>query len=95
MQTITHPQKNIHTIFNEFDNLYGVLSEKESKNILTRYEFSDIFKPLIELFDRYYPRKNINDQKYGLNIDCKQYVDDYIGRHKEYTGKREKGLFDI
>ena len=32
------------------------------------------------------PRKHINDQKYGLKIDCKQYVDDYIRLHADFLG---------
>lgn len=43
------------------------------------------------------PRKHINDQKYGLQIDCKQYVEDYINAHPDYLGPRraevEKELF--
>lgn len=45
------------------------------------------------------PRKHINDQKYGLKIDCKQYVEDYIDLHKDYLGPRrssiEKRLFGV
>ena len=45
------------------------------------------------------PRKHINDQKYGLVIDCKQYVEDYIHLHPDYIGPRrqdvEKELFGI
>ena len=32
------------------------------------------------------PRKHINDQKYGLQINCKNYVDDYIKNHEDYLG---------
>ena len=32
------------------------------------------------------PRKHINDQKYGLQIDCKQYVDDYVRLHPDFLG---------
>jgi len=32
------------------------------------------------------PRKHINDQKYGLKIDPKEYVDDYIRAHPDYLG---------
>ena len=32
------------------------------------------------------PRKHINDQKYGLQIDCKQYVDDYVRLHGDFLG---------
>ena len=43
------------------------------------------------------PRKHINDQKYGLKIDCKQYVEDYVRQHKDYLGgsreRIEKQLF--
>ena len=43
------------------------------------------------------PRKHINDQKYGLQIDCKSYVNDYIKQHKDYLGDQrnniEKKLF--
>ena len=45
------------------------------------------------------PRKHINDQKYGLKIDCKQYVNDYISNHLDYCGgckqQLEKKLFGI
>lgn len=45
------------------------------------------------------PRKHINDQKYGLQIDCKQYVEDYIRNHPDYLGPRrnniEKQLFGV
>lgn len=45
------------------------------------------------------PRKHINDQKYGLKIDCKQYVDDYIQAHPDYLGNKrsnvEKHLFGV
>ena len=45
------------------------------------------------------PRKHINDQKYGLQIDCKEYVRDYIALHKDYLGTRrneiERKLFGI
>lgn len=44
-------------------------------------------------------RKHINDQKYGLKIDCKQYVEDYIANHLDYCGdckhNIEKQLFGI
>jgi DNA repair photolyase len=43
------------------------------------------------------PRKHINDQKYGLVIDYKQYVNDYIKLHPDYLGDKrneiEKKLF--
>lgn len=39
------------------------------------------------------PRKHINDQKYGLKIDCKQYVDEYIELHEDYMHKKQGGLF--
>lgn len=43
------------------------------------------------------PRKHINDQKYGLKIDCKQYAEDYVKNHSDYLGLRrnivEKQLF--
>lgn len=43
------------------------------------------------------PRKHINDQKYGLKIDCKQYTEDYIKNHLDYLGPNrehiEKQLF--
>lgn len=45
---------------------------------------NDVFIPKMN------PRKNINDQKYGLVIDCKQYVDDYIKRHLDYMGEKKK-----
>ena len=38
------------------------------------------------------PRKHINDQKYGLQIDCKQYVDDYVRLHPDYLGQRKKQI---
>lgn len=39
------------------------------------------------------PRKHINDQKYGLQIDCKQYVDDYIRNHPDYMNEKKRVLF--
>lgn len=45
------------------------------------------------------PRKHINDQKYGLKLDCKQYAEDYIKDHRDYLGDKrfeiEKELFGI
>ena len=40
------------------------------------------------------PRKNINDKKYGLVIDCKQYVDDYITEHIDYCGDRKNEVIN-
>lgn len=34
------------------------------------------------------PRKHINDQKYGLKIDCKQYATDYVINHLDYLGDK-------
>lgn len=52
---------------------------------------NDVFIPTCN------PRKHINDQKFGLRIDCKQYVDDYIYGHRNYLGPKkfdvEKKLF--
>ena len=43
------------------------------------------------------PRKHINDQKYGLQIDPKEYVEDYVRAHPDYLGDRrvavQKQLF--
>lgn len=54
-------------------------------------EFKDEWVPQMN------PRKHINDQKYGLKIDCKQYVNDYVKLHADYLGDRksavEKQLF--
>ena len=63
MQTIEHRLYNIHPIFNEFDRLYAVLSEKKEKDTLIKHTFSSALKPLISLFNSYFIREDIKTQR--------------------------------
>ena len=38
------------------------------------------------------PRKHINDPKYGLKINCQQYVKDYVKNHLDYLGSRRNDV---
>ena len=53
MQTVKHPQSNIHPIFDEFDKLYAEFSDKVQKKTLVPNVYSDVFLPLIHLFGVY------------------------------------------
>lgn len=53
MQTVKHPQVNLHPIFDEFDRLYSELSVKKQEKRLINPVYDISFKPLIELFKQY------------------------------------------
>lgn len=76
----------IDCINENFDNYM-----KYNLTYMVTGEFKDEWVPQCN------PRKHINDQKYGLKIDCKQYVNDYIKLHPDFLGERrssiEKQLF--
>ena len=51
MQTITHSSKNIHFIFDEFESVYALTSEKHDK--LVTPVFDESFEELFRLFKEY------------------------------------------
>lgn len=53
MQSVTHPENNIHPIFDEFDRLYSELSVKKQEKKLIQPVYDIRFKPLIDLFKQY------------------------------------------
>ena len=55
MQRLTNPEYNIHKIFNDFDVLYSVLSEKQwmSGIIQLNLAVNRRFQPLIDIFKQY------------------------------------------
>lgn len=53
MQSVKHPENNIHPIFDEFDRLYSELSVKKQEKRLINPVYDISFKPLIELFKQY------------------------------------------
>ena len=48
MQTVKHPQANLHPIFDEFDRLYNELSVKKQEKKLIQPVYDIRFKPLID-----------------------------------------------
>ena len=51
MQTITHSSKNIHSLFDEFESVYALTSERHDKLITPI--FDDSFEELFNLFKEY------------------------------------------
>lgn len=67
MQIIQHETDNIHPIFNEFDKLYTLTSEKKQKQTLISNTFSRTFYKLVDVFYEY------SDIKYRVNYKKTKY----------------------
>lgn len=67
MQTIIHSQPNIHPIFDEFDRVYSLTSNKTNKSLVP-YVFSPSFK---SIFDVFYTYGNVSYTKSYVKRDYK------------------------
>ena len=53
MQTVSHPIKNIHPLFDEFDRLYAEMSQKAQKRQLVPLSYDKHFEPLVDIFKQH------------------------------------------